>query len=266
MNFLHRRFSMPTSHIKGWLATGLGLTCCTLLHAQDAFVDRFVGDLGGAVYTTSAIVKSKEASTSALPYVYGDWGRYFARVDTVGAKLLPLGMGHLEGVLRISQEGFDTPTGALKGIGQRSNPMPVGLGTFQRTSVGGVFAYAMHDLTSGGNALDLTYGARLELGDVKMYPQAGLEYRSQAYVQHLYGVSSREAAASQAAGGRLTTYTAGAATLPMVGLAVMVPLSGAWSLQLQWRHKWLDSAIKNSPLVGALTQNTGFAGVSYEFK
>jgi outer membrane protein len=266
MNFLHRRFSMPTSQIKGWVAAGLGLTCCTLLQAQDAFVDRFVGDLGGAVYSTSAIVKSKEASASALPYVYGDWGRYFARVDTVGAKLLPLGMGHLEGVLRISQEGFDTQSLALKGMVQRSNPVPVGLGTFQRTSVGGVFVYAMHDLTSGGQALDLTYGARLELGDVKMYPQAGLEYRSQAYVQHLYGVTSREAAASQAAGGRLTAYTPGATTMPMVGLAVMVPLSGPWSLQLQWRHKWLDGAIKNSPLVGALTQNTGFAGVSYEFK
>jgi outer membrane protein len=257
---------MQTSRINGLMATGLGLTCCTLLHAQDAFVNRYVGDLGGAVYSTSAIVKSKEASTTALPYVYGDWGRYFARVDTVGAKLLPVGMGHLEGVLRMSQEGYQTNTTTLKGIGQRNNPVPIGLGTFQRTSLGGVFVYAMHDLTSGGNALDLTYGARLDLGSIKIYPQAGLEYRSQAYVQHLYGVSSIEAAASQAAGGRLATYTAGAATTPMVGLAMVVPLSGPWSLQLQWRHKWLDNTVKNSPLVGALTQNTGFAGVSYEFK
>ncbi len=257
---------MQTTLIKGWVAAGLGLTCCTMLQAQDAFVDRFVGDVGGAVFSTSAIVKSKEASTTVLPYVYGDWGRYFARVDTVGAKMFPLGMGHLEGVLRISQEGFDSNTSALKGIGQRSNPMPIGLGTFQRTSLGGVFVYAMHDLNSGGNALDLTYGARLDLGGIKIYPQAGLEYRSQAYVQHLYGVSSIEAAASQAAGGRMTAYRAGATTTPMVGLAATVPLSGPWSLQMQWRHKWLDSSVKNSPLVGAASQNTGFAAVSYEFK
>ncbi len=257
---------MQTTRIKGWVAAGLGLTCCTMLQAQDAFVDRFVGDVGGAVFSTSAIVKSKEASTTVLPYVYGDWGRYFARVDTVGAKMFPLGMGHLEGVLRISQEGFDSNTSALKGIGQRSNPVPIGLGTFQRTSLGGVFVYAMHDLNSGGNALDLTYGARLDLGGIKIYPQAGLEYRSQAYVQHLYGVSSIEAAASQAAGGRMTAYRAGATTTPMVGLAATVPLSGPWSLQMQWRHKWLDSSVKNSPLVGAASQNTGFAAVSYEFK
>ena len=257
---------MQTTRIKGWVAAGVGLTCCTMLQAQDAFVDRFVGDVGGAVFSTSAIVKSKEASTTVLPYLYGDWGRYFARVDTVGAKMFPLGMGHLEGVLRISQEGFDSNTSALKGIGQRSNPVPIGLGTFQRTSLGGVFVYAMHDLNSGGNALDLTYGARLDLGGIKIYPQAGLEYRSQAYVQHLYGVSSIEAAASQAAGGRMTAYRAGATTTPMVGLAATVPLSGPWSLQMQWRHKWLDSSVKNSPLVGAASQNTGFAAVSYEFK
>jgi len=238
----------------------------THLQAQDAASNRFVGDLGAAVYSTSALIKSKDSTTTALPYVYGDWGRFFARVDTLGAQILPLGQGHLEGVMRISQEGYDANTSALKGISSRSQPMPIGLGTFQRTSLGGVFVYAMHDLNSGGNAVDLTYGARLELGSVKVYPQAGLEYRSQAYVQHLYGVSASEAAANSAAGGRMTAYSAGAATTPMVGVAASVPLSGPWSLQLQWRHKWLDSVVKNSPLVGAASQNTGFAGVSYEFK
>lgn len=238
----------------------------THLQAQDAAPNRFVGDLGAAAYNTSALVKSKDSTNTVLPYVYGDWGRFFARVDTLGAQIMPLGLGHLEGVLRISQEGYDANTGALKGLSSRSQPMPIGLGTFQRTSLGGVFAYAMHDLNSGGNALDLTYGARLELGSIKVYPQAGLEYRSQAYVQHLYGVSASEAAASLAAGGRMTAYTASAATTPMIGVAASVPLSGPWSLQLQWRHKWLDSAVKNSPLVGVASQNTGFAGVSYEFK
>jgi len=238
----------------------------TQLQAQEAPPDRFVGDLGVAVYSTSALIKSKDTTTTVLPYVYGDWGRFFARVDTLGAKIMPLGLGHLEGVLRISQEGYDANTTLLKGISSRSQPMPIGLGTFQRTSLGGVFVYAMHDLNSGGNAVDVTYGARLELGSIKVYPQAGLEYRSQAYVQHLYGVSAIEAATSLAAGGRMTAYTAGAATTPVIGMAATVPLSGPWSLQLQWRHKWLDSAVKNSPLAGAAIQNTGFAGLSYEFK
>lgn len=234
--------------------------------AHNSFPDRFVGDFGGAAYASSAVVKSKDTSVSALPYVYGDWGRTFARVDTLGIKTLPLAMGHVEGVLRVSQEGFDADTAALRGVNNRSNPLPVGVGTFQRTAVGGVFLYAMHDVTSGGSLAEATYGARFEVAGVKLYPQVGVEYRSRTYVQHLYGVSAQEAAANQAAGGSLTAYQAGSSTVPMLGLAATVPLSGAWALQLQWRHKWLDNAIKASPLVGIASQNTGFAALTYTFK
>jgi hypothetical protein len=52
----------------------------------------------------------------------------------------------------------------------------------------------------------------------------------------------------------------------MLGLAATVPLTGSWTLQLQWRHKWLDSAIKASPLVGVASQNTGFAALTYSFQ
>ena len=245
---------------------GLSLMTTAAAQAQDAFTDRFIGDFGGAAYATASPIKSKNAAVTALPYVYGDWGRTFARVDTLGVKTLPLAMGHLEGVMRVSQEGFDADTTALRGVKNRSNPIPVGVGTFQRTAIGGLCLYALHDATSGGNLLEATYGARFEVAGVKLYPQAGLEYRSRGYVQHLVGVSVQEAAANQAAGGSLTAYQAGASTVPMLGLAATVPLKGAWALQLQWRHKWLDSAIKASPLVGVASQNSGFAALTYTFK
>lgn len=244
----------------------LGLWAATAAQAQEGFTDRFVGELGGAAYATASPIKSKDTAVTALPYVYGDWGRAFARVDTLGIKTLPLAMGHLEGVVRVSQEGFDADTTALQGVNKRSNPLPIGLGTFQRTPVGGVFVYAMHDVNSGGNLLEATYAARFEVAGVKLYPQAGIEYRSRAYVHHLYGVSASEASASQTAGGALTAYQAGASTVPMLGLAASVPLTGPWALQLQWRHKWLDSAISQSPLVGLKNQNSGFAALSYTFK
>ena len=257
--------------LKSPAASVLSLLCANLMmasavHAQDAFADRFVGDLGGAAYATASPIKSRDTTVTALPYVYGDWGRTFARVDTLGVKALPLGMGHLEGVVRISQEGWNADTAALRGVKNRSNPLPVGIGTFQRTAVGGVFLYALHDVNSGGNLLEATYGARFEMAGVKFYPQVGLEYRSRAYVQHLYGVTAQEAAANQTAGGSLTAYQASASTVPMLGLAATVPLTGPWALQLQWRHKWLDSSLKHSPLVGVNTQNSGFAALTYTFK
>ena len=257
---------MTISWISRRAVAALCFTAAGLVQAQEAFPDHFVGDLGGAGYATSSWIKSKDGTVSVLPYAYGDWGRYFARVDTLGVKTVPFAMGHLEGVLRISQEGFDAGTAPLQGIRNRSTPMPVGIGTFQRTSLGGVFVYAMHDLTSGGDLFEVTYGARFDVAGITFYPQAGLEHRTRAYVHHLYGVSAQEAASNQTAGGHLTAYQAGASTVPMVGLAATVPLTGPWALQLQWRHKWLDGALKNSPLVDAAVQDTGFAGVTYAFK
>ncbi len=266
---------MPKMQFTFW-TQGLTLCSCAFFaasaaHAQStaAAPERFVGEVGGAAYVTSSVLKSKSTATTALPYVYGDWGSAFARVDTFGVKALPLALGHVEGVLRVSQEGFDADTTALRGVKHRSNPLPVGLGTFQRTPLGGVFVYAMHDVNSGGNLLEATYAARFEWGGVKLYPQAGLEHRTRAYVQHLYGIAATEAAANQTAGGSLTAYQATASTVPMLGLAASVPLTGPWALQLQWRHKWLDRAITNSPLIGtagATSQNSGFAALTYTFQ
>ena len=257
--------------LKSVSVQALALSCISLsagssAQAQEAFSDYFVGDLGAAAYTSASPIKSKATAAAALPYVYGDWGRTFARVDTLGIKTLPLAMGHVEAVMRVSQEGFEADTAALRGLKNRSNPLPVGIGTFQRTAVGGVFVYALHDVNSGGNLLEATYGARFEVAGIKLYPQAGLEYRSRGYVQHLVGVSAPEAAANQAAGGSLTAFQPGASTVPMLGLAATVPLTGPWALQLQWRHKWLDSVIKASPLVGVNSQNAGFAALTYTFK
>lgn len=266
---------MPTMQFTFWTRCltlcGCALLAASAAHAQStaAAAERFVGDVGGAAYVSASVLKSKSTATTVLPYVYGDWGPAFARVDTFGIKALPLALGHVEGVLRVSQEGFDADTAALRGVNHRSNPLPVGLGTFQRTAVGGVFAYALHDVHSGGNLLEATYAARFAWGGILLYPQAGVEYRSRAYVQHLYGVSANEAAANQAAGGNLTAYQAKASAVPMLGLAASVPLTGPWALQLQWRHKWLDHAITNSPLVGAAgatSQNSGFAALTYTLK
>jgi outer membrane protein len=51
-----------------------------------------------------------------------------------------------------------------------------------------------------------------------------------------------------------------------VGLAASIPITGAWALQLQFRHRWFDSAITNSPIVSARTQQTGNIAITYEFK
>ncbi|MFM8864338.1 MAG: hypothetical protein ACKOFG_05360, partial [Limnohabitans sp.] len=105
------------------LAAALGSTCAW---AQG---NGFRGELGGMATQASALVQGASASASAMPYVYGDWGRWYGRVDTFGLRALPLGQGHLELATRISTDGFEGHTTACPALGERRSPMPVGLGT-----------------------------------------------------------------------------------------------------------------------------------------
>jgi len=226
--------------------------------AQTAAPDRFVGEIGAMGVSSNAIVKGASGSTSALPYVYGDWGRFYARVDTLGTKVMPLGEGHLELALRVSTEGYRASQTANPDTGDRSAPLPIGVGTFQRTALGGVFAYAMHDPRSGGQFAELNWAGRLELGDIKLYPQLGAQYRSANYVRHLYGISSAQAQASG-----LSAYQPGDALSPMATLQAAVPLKGPWSLQLQTRYRRFGDAESRSPLVKGSGQVSGFAALTY---
>lgn len=248
--------------------TALALAAAALLvphlaSAQAApLTDKLVGDVGGAVYGTQSVIRSKGTDSTVLPYGFFDYGRFFARVDTFGVKTVPVGYGYLELVGRVSQDGWRADTAALAGLTDRKTPIPLGVGTFQQTPYGAFILNAFVDANkSRGALLEATYAAEFKLGRVSFYPQLGVEYRSAKYANYLYGVTAAESLASGYA-----SYNAGASTTPVLGLAVDVPLGNPWILSLQLRRKWLDSAVYNSPLVSRKTQDTGFVALSYRFK
>lgn len=254
------------SCVLGVLGATLVLSPC-MASAQDApLTYKLVGDVGGAAYMTQSVVRSKDTKIAVLPYAFVDYGRLFARVDTFGVKTVKLGYGYLELAGRLSQDGWRADTAALAGLTDRKTPIPLGLGTFQKTPYGAFFLNAFVDANkSHGAMLDAIYAAEFKLGSWSFYPQLGLEYRNARYANYFYGVSPAESAASGYA-----AYNAGASSTPMLGLAVDVPLSSSlgepWVLNMQVRRKWLDSAVYNSPLVKSKTQDSGFIALSYRFK
>ena len=227
-------------------------------HAQAApWPDRLSGDLGVSVGRTQSLAPGARARTWALPYAYADFGRLFVREDTFGVRLVPVGWGAIELVGRVSTEGEDD-SGA--GVARRSNPRPVGLGTFQETPWGGVFADAFVDTVSGGTRLELSYAAEVGAGALTFYPQAGVSRLDARYARHLYGVDAAEALA---AGTR--------AYAPGSSLAPMAALSGEWALAPHWvlvghaQREWFGRAISDSPRVGARAQTTAFVALAYRF-
>ena len=223
---------------------------------------KLTGDVGVAGYSAQSAVRSRATQQTLLPYLFADYGPFFARVDTLGFKVLPVGSGYLELIGRVSQEGWRANTGALLGLKDRKTPMPFGVGTFQQTSYGAFIFNAFVDAgPSRGSLIEATYFAEVKLGSLSLYPQLGLESRSAKYADYLYGVTAAESLASGYA-----QYKAGTSTIPVLGLAGDYLLTEDWVVNLQLRRKWLGPAISNSPLVVGKTQDMGYIGLSYRFK
>ena len=229
---------------------------------EPEFPLRIDGDLGLGGYYTRSIIRGKTENATLLPYAYFDYGRLFARIDTFGIKTAKLGYGYLELAARVSLDGFKADTASLRGLGDRKNPLPVGIGTFQETPVGAFFVNAFVDANkSKGSLLDAVYVAKFGTGRVTVYPQAGAEYLSKQYVGYYYGISGPESAASGYA-----AYQPGGAFNPYVGAMVDTSISQDWHLNLYLRHKWLDSAVRNSPIVNSKGMDTAFVALAYRFK
>jgi len=237
------------------------------------------GDVGLAEYAMPNWVSASNSAkkSTVLPYLFGQTEVFFARVDTFGIKTLPIGWGHLELAGRLSFEGETVP-----GLAPRRNPLPLGLGTFQETPVGGFFLHAFHDSVSGGQLWDFNYAAEFDWHGLGFYPQLGAQWRSARYVNHLVGVS-----ASEALHGPWRAYSAGASTTPVLALAVQMPFSvplsalgwgpitsssspsfspSSWSLLMEWRRKWADAAMGHSPLVPRRVLDDGMLSVVYSFE
>ena len=224
-----------------------GLVLAVLSTAAAARADdasRYVGDLGLGVERTLASAPGASARTWALPYAYGDLGRLFVREDTFGVKTLPIGWGALEVVGRVSTEGTDAD-GA--GLAHRTNPRPVGLGTFQETPWGGVFVDAFVDAVSGGTLLEASYAAEVPVGPLTLYPQAGVTRRSARYDAHLYDVHA-------------------ASTTPVLQLSGELPFADTWAVLAHAQWEPFDDAVRASPRVDARSRTSALVALAWRFK
>lgn len=230
--------------------------------AEDPLPNRIQGDIGVLAVKEQSPVRGENSNPLPLPFAYFDYGRLYARLDTFGVKTLPLGYGYLEITGRVKFDGYKTSNNAaLQGIAGRQNSLPIGLGSFQVTPIGGFFLYALHDVgRSQGNLFEADYVAEFETGKVTYYPEAGVEYYTSGYTRYFYGVSQAESAASGYA-----AYTPSAAVIPFLSLWLQVPVMPNWNAHFYFRRKWLGSSISNSPLVNISHADSGFVAFVRHF-
>lgn len=242
------------------IVAGMSFSLASL--AEEALPERMLGVVGGAIYTSTNPVRAENKTLIPVPYVYFDYGRFFARFDTFGFKTVPLGYGHLEVMGRINLDGYQSNNGILRGIASRKNSLPLGIGTFQETPAGGFFLNAFYDASkSHGTLYEFIYAGQFDIQNTAVYPMFGVEHVSAQYTQYFYGVSPAEAKSSI-----YQAYTPKSASTPMLGFAWDIPVTNELSASVYMLRRWLGRAITQSPLVNTRLQDEAFISLVYLYK
>jgi MipA family protein len=229
----------------------------------DGLPNHIVGDLGLAVYSSNMSIGATGTQTYALPYAFFDYERFFARIDTFGFKTFKMGYGYLEVAGQVNLDNYNRKSAITGATFSKLDPVPVGLGTFQETPIGGFFIYAFQDINrSQGQLYELSYFAEFEtVAHVKLYPLLGAEYLTQPFANYYYGVTAK---ASQTLG--YSQYTVPATTNYVAGLMIEVPIVDDWYFNVFGKRKFMGSGISNSPIMVNPYQDSLIASLVYRFK
>lgn len=231
-----------------------------LMASSAALAEGYTGDLGLGVYSRQGTYKGESTQTTVLPYVYGQWGGFFGRVDTFGYQVLPMGHGFLEVSTRITQDEMKSDSLKAAGVRERKNSSLVGLSTFQFTPIGAVSMSLMKDVgDSKGLAFESGWIGRIKAADwLTIYPELGIEYLSSKYVQYYFGTAAGE--------GGFAAWQPKAAINPYAAIHTSTPLAQNWNLSFTLRNKALSTKISDSPIVSKSERWNAYLAVSYEFK
>lgn len=229
----------------------------SLLHfnAASAAEATLSGDLGVGASWSQSQIRGERENTSGMPYLNLEYGPAFARVDTFGLKVLPVGYGHIEIASQYRGDGY-------KGVnlGKRNDSQPLGIGTLQITPIGAFDFRAYHDFgKSGGTLLQARYLAQLSMGRVTVYPEVGAEYQSGRYTRYYYGTTDADAATL----GR--TYQPGSAVNLFAGLMVETRITQHWYTHLHVRRSAVADSIADSPLVRGKGRYSALLAAGYRF-
>jgi len=231
--------------------------------SDDGLPDHLVGDVGLAIYATNRHLNNDSTHPLALPYAFVDYKRFFARIDEIGIKTYKMGYGYLELTGKITLDSYQAKSKANGSSINRSDSLPVGIGTYQETPIGTILANAFHDFGKSNGALyELLYFAEIETKTkIKVYPQVGIERQSRQYANYYYGITSVESASTG-----YSNYAAPATNNLIAGMMVEIPVIDNWHVNIYGKRKWMGGGINNSPITTRSFQDNFFMALTYRFK
>lgn len=253
---------MPFFFTLRWFAA-CALLLALACPARAAVEDEFSLGLGASV----AVSPYKRYDTQCTPFPLVSYeGKYaYVRGYTAGVKLITLEF--LEFSTFVGYDGtnfdpFDSSDKRLRKLSSRHSSATAGLEVRLLTPYGMLHASGARDVLGNSNGLSgaVGYMHSLEYGNLELIPAMGLQWSSSKYNDYYYGVSGSESRKSG-----LEPYNANSGLSPYVGLTIDYSLTDAWEVFCGGQLVFLNSAVKDSPMVDRANTYSFTLGFSYTF-
>ena len=232
-------------------------------HTDCATAAEFSIGIGGSASSTP--YKDYGVQWMPLPLVSLESDYAYIRGYTVGVKLLNLEFlkfsvfGGYDGM---NFKASDSSDRRLQALDNRHSSAVAGMETRLLTPYGMLHANAARDILSNSKGWNGTigYAYSVELEELEIIATAGLHWANGNYHNYYYGISNKEAQKSG-----LHAYKAGAGFSPYLGLTLDYSLNDAWEIFCSGTVNFLNSKIKNSPMVDKHRTWNIAVGIMYNF-
>jgi outer membrane protein len=217
---------------------------------------------GPGAWITIKPYKDVHPTVYPIPVVVAVSAPFYFKIDTAGCRLFSDSNITFDVIGKLRTDGYnDEDSEVLDGMHNRNMTVDVG-GEFAISGNWGKLytsiltdAMGRHD----GQEFRVTYAKPFEFEKSKISPSVGFALLSSNLADYYYGVRDDEVRTGRPA------YNPGASVNWFVGLDANYQLNDDWTLLTSITYYWLDSDIRNSPIVNKDYTISIIAGAMYRF-
>jgi MipA family protein len=218
--------------------------------------------LGPGVLVTVKPYKGMDSTIYPIPVVTAVSAPFYFFIDTAGCRLFSDSNMTFDLIGKLRLDGYNADrSDDFDGMHDRNMTVDVG-GEFGISGDwGNLYTRILTDALGrhDGQEFRVTYAKPFKFEKSKISPSVGFALLSSNLADYYYGVRDNEARPGRPA------YNPGASVNWFVGLDANYQLNDDWTLLTSITYYWLDSNIRNSPIVDKDYMISIIAGAMYRF-
>ena len=219
--------------------------------------------MGGGVFIRP--YKRYNVQWTPLPIINYEGQYAYVREYAAGVKLLNIKPFEISVFAEYDYTAFKSNSSSdmqLRELSNRHSSVNAGIGARLTTPYGILQASGAQDILGHSKGITglVRYISSIEFGALEFIPTLGVQWNNRRYNNYYYGISSNESLKSG-----LDYYRTGSGAFPYVGLTIDYSLTDSWEIYCGGELVFLNSAIKNSPMVSKTNTYSLMVGFSYTF-